>query len=185
LNVRICAYRIAAPLRDVVLDAPEALRFTADTNRNRTPPNMRSCPGGLTFFVTFANDVQHVSLLDFCDYHLTNGAFAADATSLWLNELQSYTTGTVVGTLREVGGPAPGLNRQIAGTVIAISPFGQSWRATTTATQPFTLAVPAGTYRLFGSSPLINDGQSQCSAAAPVVVVVGKTTQVHVVCSIK
>jgi hypothetical protein len=92
-NVRICAYYFPiGQTRDVVLNGAAVARFTADTNRIRTPQNGDSCPGGLTYFITFANNTQRVSLAAYCDEHLTNGAFAADATLLWVNELRHYTS---------------------------------------------------------------------------------------------
>jgi len=94
-NVRICAYaHIGEAQGDVVLQAAGAVRFTSDTNQMRTPQNLDSCSAGLSYFITFANDTQHVSLADYCDYHLTNGAFGADATPEWVTELKyaSLTT---------------------------------------------------------------------------------------------
>ncbi|MGO9874246.1 MAG: hypothetical protein ACLPVY_10645 [Acidimicrobiia bacterium] len=90
LYVRICAYGepVGDTLADVVLQGAAAVRFTDDTNQTRTPPNGASCPAGLTYFIAFANDTQHVSLKDYCDYHLTNGDFGADASPEWVNELR-------------------------------------------------------------------------------------------------
>jgi len=116
------------------------------------------------------------------DCHAPIGGSASSASSA--TAPSTDTTGTVVGTLREVGGPSPGLNRQIPGTVYATDASGTRWLAATTATQPFSLSLPGGTYRLTGRSPLINTGQTDCLPQAPVVVVGGKTTQVEVECGI-
>ena len=94
-SVRICAYYFpVGQTRDVVLTGAAAARFTADTNRIRTPQNGDSCPEGLTYFITFASNTQHVSLAAYCDEHLTNGAFGADATPVWVDELRQYTSPT-------------------------------------------------------------------------------------------
>jgi len=90
-SVRICDYLLpAGGLRDVVLNSREAVQFTDDTNKIRTPNNLDSCPAGLTDFLIFANSTQHVSLFDYCGYHLGNGTIGADAPPKWVNELLCY-----------------------------------------------------------------------------------------------
>jgi len=90
-SVRICDYPLpTGGLHDVVLNSPEAVRFTDDTNKIRTPENLDSCPPGLTDFLIFANSTQQVSLFDYCSYHLGNGTIAADAPPKWVNELLCY-----------------------------------------------------------------------------------------------
>jgi hypothetical protein len=208
LNVRICEYANGALVRSEILLPAIAIPFGQATNllKSLTPhePVVRCfAPQGPTgptsspasFVVTFASDSRQVTLsggTDPCDgsFGLTNGIFNAATTGTWVTELEHYTigstvTGTVVGTLREVGGRPPGLNRQISGTVFALDTSGANWQATTTATRPFMLTLPAGTYGFGGNSPLVNSGQIDCFAPGPVVVVGGKTTQVEVVCSIR
>jgi hypothetical protein len=197
LNVRVCRYDPRAP--STVLKPPDAMRLEAEANRllivkdairyNCAPTNPPY------FFVTFANDRQQVDVWEDggCGF-ITNGVLTVSTTTKWRNELQRYTTsstaattattGRAVGTIREVGGPAPGLNRQIPGTVIATDARGTHWHASTTATRPFSLTLPPGTYRFTGRSALINDGRSPCSEPTPVVVVRGQTTHIEVVCSI-
>lgn len=91
--------------------------------------------------------------------------------------------GTIAGTLREVGGPPPGLDRAIPGTITAEG--DTTAVATTTNTGDFSIDVPVGTYAVTGTSPLVNDGREKCLAErAAVVVERGRTTHVAVVCSI-
>jgi hypothetical protein len=84
--------------------------------------------------------------------------------------------GTVVGTVRVIGGPAPGVNLRTGGTVIATNRHGHTWRAITTKTVPFTLSLPPGSYRL-------GNGEG-CEADGPVVVAAQRTLNVDVVCNI-
>ena len=70
--------------------------------------------------------------------------------------------GTIAGTLREVGGPAPGLDRAIPGTITAEG--DTTAVATTTNTGDFSVDVPVGTYAVTGTSPLVNDGREKCLA---------------------
>ena len=141
--------------------------------------------------LTFANGSDRIDVEEddgpCAGPQLSNGKFFAVPGLAWLTDvldLTRGTPGTVVGTIREVGGPGP-LNRQIPGTVIAANASGTYWQGTTTATKPFSMTLPAGTYRLTGSSPIVNSGQVDCFAPAPVIVVGGKTTRVEVVCSIR
>jgi len=175
-----------------VSNISDVLYLEAATNRLAdVPPSQLNDQCGIdvrsVFVVTFADALLHiVSVRDEmgCGW-VTNGALIAQGTPAWHHLLQHYITalGTVVGSVREVGGPSPGLNRPVPAQVFATDTSGTHWRAGTTATEPFSLTLPAGTYRLTGS-PLTNGGQSECVAAAPVVVVGGKTTRVEVVCDI-
>jgi len=119
----------------------------------------------------------HAGQWKVADCHAPIGGSASSASSA---ATSTASTGTVVGTVREIGGPGPGLNIQIPGTVTATSSTGTRWLATTTATQPFWLSLPAGTYRFTGRSP----GQTDCLPQAPVAVTDGRTTQVEVQCGI-
>lgn len=91
--------------------------------------------------------------------------------------------GTIAGTLREVGGPSPGLDRAIAGTVTITGRSGFSVRAPTNR-NGFSVDLPVGTYTVTGTSLSINDGHTSCSAGGPVAVARGLTT-VAVICPIK
>jgi hypothetical protein len=77
--------------------------------------------------------------------------------------------GTISGTLRIEGGPAPGVDQAIPGTITALAASG------------YTLELPAGTYRVSGTSPNINNGNDQCVVPMPVTV---KPANVQVVCNV-
>lgn len=94
----------------------------------------------------------------------------------------SGTTETDVlrGRLLFVGGPAPGLPRPLSGTVVvtgkltlavSVGPDGR-----------FVATVPAGTYRLAGSSPAFGSGQYGCHAMSRVRVVPNETVRADVLC---
>jgi hypothetical protein len=99
------------------------------------------------------------------------------------NPPRPLNIGTISGSLREVGGPAPGLNRTIGG-VIRVSRSSIVWEDSTTGAGTFSVDLPVGTYTVTGTSPVILDG-GVCSARGPVVVARGRTTRVDVICSIK
>jgi hypothetical protein len=90
--------------------------------------------------------------------------------------------GTIAGTLREIGGRPPGLNRTISGTV-SFEGTGESAAASTGGT--FSVDVAVGTYTVTGTSPQYQGGLAQCHADAPVVVRRGHTTKVTVICPIR
>jgi hypothetical protein len=99
------------------------------------------------------------------------------------NPPRPLATGTIVGSLHEVGGPAPGLDRIIGGEY-RITRGLETWSGGSTGEGEFSVDLPAGTYSVTGTSPLYNGGRGQCFADGPVVVVRGRTTTVKVVCSI-
>jgi hypothetical protein len=99
------------------------------------------------------------------------------------NPPRPLAIGTITGTLREVGGPAPGLDRSIGGS-IRITGSSANWEGTTTGSGGFSVDLPVGRYSVTGGSSFINDGRSQCFAAGPVVVARGRTTTADVICSI-
>jgi hypothetical protein len=91
--------------------------------------------------------------------------------------------GRISGTLREIGGPRPGLDRSVPGT---ISIEGDSTAvAASTSTGEFSVRVPVGTYNVTGTSPLVNEGREKCVVSDPVIVENGRTTRVTVVCPIR
>jgi hypothetical protein len=93
--------------------------------------------------------------------------------------------GQVRGTLRVIGGPAPGVNAAIAGTVTATANDGRTWHQQVTAKQPFAFSLPPGSYSLTGASPAINDGKQICGrGGSPITVQAGGTTKTNVVCDI-
>jgi hypothetical protein len=99
------------------------------------------------------------------------------------NPPRPLNIGTITGSLREVGGPAPGLDRAIGG-VIRVTRSSNVWEGSTTGAGAFSVDLPVGTYTVTGTSPVILDG-GVCSAGRPVVVARGRTTTVDVICSIK
>jgi hypothetical protein len=92
----------------------------------------------------------------------------------------SKPTGTIAGHLYQVGGPVPGAATPVPGTVyvsgdgsVSVGPDGR-----------FSIAVPAGTYTLAGSSPLIEDNAPGCGSRTAVTVVVGVVAKMDVICDI-
>jgi hypothetical protein len=100
------------------------------------------------------------------------------------NPPRPLAIGTIAGTLREVGGPAPGLARAIAGFLRVFNATG-GWDGPTDGSGNFRVDLPVGTYTVTGTSPVFGAGQYPCTAGGPVVVARGRTTTVEVICSIK
>jgi hypothetical protein len=99
----------------------------------------------------------------------------------------SVPTGTVTGHLEMVGGPVTPSGRTrvspVPGTITAVS-GSSTFHATAAGNGSFTLTLPAGAYRLTGTSPQDNDGQATCTANAPVTVRTGQATHADVACQI-
>jgi hypothetical protein len=101
--------------------------------------------------------------------------------------------GTVTGTLRLAGGPAPGTDRATTGEVYAFpspSLTGEPQvRAKTANDGSFRLNVPAGTYYLAATSPDFSidppPATPPCRGDKPAVVTRGGTSRVDVVCQMK
>ena len=90
-NVRLCRY--LGPLSgEMTLGASATTRLEGDTNSLHARPLLGSCPGGVTYLLTFANETQHVAVVDFCDATLTNGELGVATTTQWRNELGSLMT---------------------------------------------------------------------------------------------
>ncbi len=186
VKVRACEYDPTLTLRGTfTLSQQLAAQFETETNRLPAGALLADCSfDAPDNFLISASDSQQVVVNDVCA-GFSNGVFTAIPTTEWSNELQRYTTfstatGTIVGTVREVGGPGPGLNIQIQGTVTATSSTGTRWQTTTTATRPFSISLPAGIYRFTGTSR----GQTDCLPQESVVVTGGKTTQVEIQCAV-
>jgi hypothetical protein len=97
-------------------------------------------------------------------------------------------TGTVVGALVRVGGPAPGSAVPLTGQVIAVSSRGARFAIAAGARGRYRLSLPPGAYRLTGRSPIVhvNGAQMRCAAAHPVQVTAGETaSDVDVICSVR
>ena len=93
--------------------------------------------------------------------------------------------GTIVGTLSEVGGPAPGLARTLAGVVRVKGAPQTGWEGQTTPAGAFSVDVPVGTYRITGSSPTYLVGLTGACGGGTVVVTRGHTTHVDVICPVR
>jgi len=101
--------------------------------------------------------------------------------------------GTVIGTLRLAGGPAPGTDRATTGEVYAFpspSLTGEPQvRAKTANDGSFRLNVPTGTYYLAATSPDFSidppPATPPCRGDKPAVVTRGGTSRVDVVCQMK
>jgi hypothetical protein len=118
----------------------------------------------------------------------TFGALRGVAVILLLSGCASPSpsTGTLTGHLRQVGGPPPGVNRTVPGSVTVTG--GGTTRELGVGTDgAFTIDLSPGTYTVVGHSPttLNGDKLADCPAAAPVVIASGATTTSDPVCSIK
>ena len=73
-------------------------------------------------------------------------------------------TGTIIGTLRLVGGPAPGVDRSVPGDITVTSTGADdtvSAQSMTDANGHFFVGVPPGRYLLTGTSPQYYTGACQ------------------------
>jgi len=100
----------------------------------------------------------------------------------------SHQSGTVIGTFRIIGGPPPGLNLAIQGTVIFIpkrSTQGLPVKVAVNATGRFVVRLRPGTWTATASSPHDNHNEhGVCGALHPVVVELDKSTRVAVLCEV-
>ncbi len=92
--------------------------------------------------------------------------------------------GRIAGTLRMVGGPAPGIDRSVGGFVALAERGGIVWNGVTTGSGSFTVDVPVGTYEITGSTPSFDAGRQSACGGATVIVARGRTTRADVICSI-
>jgi hypothetical protein len=89
----------------------------------------------------------------------------------------------VSGTFMRVGGPAPGSPVPLPGTITARAATGQTFTASAGQNGRFTLSLPPGRYHVTGRSPLMQSGQTACSAEEELQVTSGKSAgPVSVVC---
>ncbi len=93
------------------------------------------------------------------------------------------STGRFTATVREVGGPAPGLNRLVPGKVTLTDKSGDA-HSTTSATGRVSIDLAGGSYRALATSPVINSGHSPCTGPTKVTVRSGNTTHASFVCEI-
>jgi len=89
------------------------------------------------------------------------------------------STGTLAGTLRAVGGPAPGIDRAISGPITIVDPHGRRWRVRASARHGFAVKLPTGSYQVTGGGV---NGSIECYGPSRVLVARDQTTRVPVVC---
>jgi len=94
--------------------------------------------------------------------------------------------GTLTGHLRQVGGPPPGVDRPVGGTVTITSP-DKAMTISVGSDGVFRVDLPAGTYTVVGHSPstLSGDKEADCPATSPAVVAAGRTNSSDAICSIR
>jgi hypothetical protein len=74
----------------------------------------------------------------------------------------------IAGTLRVVGGPPPGINRPVAGTVRVVSSSGVGCDVSVGPAGFFDVTLPTGRYTVTGYSPSFGNGKGLCSAGRSV-----------------
>ena len=98
------------------------------------------------------------------------------------------SVGHVVGTIREIGGPHPGVNVAIPGTVAAVDATGHHFRAASTSAGSFRLTLPPGDYSLTATSPKIrgggHDNHPPCSDPTRIHIRGGRTAHKNLECHI-
>jgi hypothetical protein len=67
-----------------------------------------------------------------------------------------------------VGGPYPGINKPVAGTVVATRTTGLRCEVGVGPDGTFTMHVVSGTYTFTGHSPSFGGGKGLCTNGAPV-----------------
>jgi len=73
-------------------------------------------------------------------------------------------------TLRMVGGAPPGVNKLVAGTVVAVSDSGARCEVSVGDKNATRIALSLGRYTVIGRSPSFGDGKYECSAAQQLTV---------------
>jgi hypothetical protein len=91
-------------------------------------------------------------------------------------------TGVVQGTLEAVGGPVPGPGRPLKGSIKLRDSDGTAFTATVGSDGVFVVRVPIGTYAVTGRSPLYEGGNTDCFSSGSVLLGVGATIHVIVMC---
>jgi hypothetical protein len=95
-----------------------------------------------------------------------------------------HSTGRFAATVREVGGPAPGLNRLVPAKVTLTDESGHT-RTATSATGRVSLDLVAGDYRASATSPVIDSGHSPCTGTTQITIRRGETTRASFVCDVR
>ncbi len=108
---------------------------------------------------------------------------ATTSSSFVASACVSDVSSGISGTLRLIGGPPPGINRAVPGTVTVTSASGSRCDVPIVRGS-FAVAVPVGTYTVTGHSPSFGDDTGKCSAGGHVVVTNARTVAVTVVCPV-
>ena len=87
----------------------------------------------------------------------------------------------VSGDFLRSGGPAPGKDVPLSGTVVLESSH-TTLRVTVGSSGHFQVKVPPGRYQVTGTSPHMNGGQAQCRQDAPLDARLGGVNNVRVIC---
>ena len=104
---------------------------------------------------------------------------------LWLGSSSPASTdGIIEGSLREIGGPPPGLDKGITGSMDVTYPDGHVATTPIGAGGRFSFTAGPGTYKIVGHSPGFGNGTYDCSAAGPVRVTANNVTHVELVCAV-
>jgi hypothetical protein len=106
---------------------------------------------------------------------------------LWLgpNAPSNTPLGIIEGTMREVGGPPPGIDTRVAGSLTATAPDGNHVTASVDAAGRFSLQLPPGKYHVVGHSPQYGDGTYDCESGGPITVTAHTVTHIELVCPIR
>jgi hypothetical protein len=92
--------------------------------------------------------------------------------------------GILTGHLYVDGGPAPGTQRGVRGTIILQGQHGEH-RVTVGPDGSYHVQLPIGTYTVTGDSPRYNYGKSICSVDHQVTVTRGQSASADVVCQMR
>jgi hypothetical protein len=93
--------------------------------------------------------------------------------------------GTVEGSMHERGGPPPGLDKPVAGTLIATARDGRQFKTTIGPGGRFSTQLPTGTYTVVGHSPEFGSGTYDCNAGGPVTIRRDTPTHIELTCPLR
>jgi hypothetical protein len=93
-------------------------------------------------------------------------------------------TGTLTGHLRMVGGPPPGIDRPVPGTV-TISDGSTTRQQPVSDDGAYAVDLPPGNYTVVGHSPAAGDNEPACPAASVATITSHMTTTADAICSIR
>lgn len=186
-GVPIAAFKDPSDAREVIC--------WADGHVSKSPP---PAPGGkippdfnrLVFKTTL--DGKHFVLVE-AGYRTSLAVTAPTLTACRgiVGNGSRATVADVNVSLRMVGGPAPGLGKPIAGTVVANDPVGRRCTRRVGPSGWVTMTLEPNSYSFTGYSPSYGDSKYTCTAARDAVVdehpvtSQGQPPVVQVVCAVK